>query len=72
VLAAIRFRQSWLGVALHPLGVALFLTLQWYAFLRWSLGKPAAWKDREYQDPQNASPPASATLAQAPASTSGR
>jgi hypothetical protein len=46
--------------------------LQWYAFLRWSLGKPAAWKDREYQDPQNASPPASATLAQAPASTSGR
>jgi hypothetical protein len=72
VLAAIRFRQSWLGVALHPLGVALFLTLQWYALLRWALGKPAAWKDREYQDPQNASPPASATLAQAPASTSGR
>lgn len=72
VLAAICFRQSWLGAALHPVGVAMFLILQWYALIRWSLGKPSTWKDREYQELHNDSPAANTTLAQAPTSTSGR
>lgn len=49
VAAAIRFRQSWLGALLHPLGISLFLLIQWYAFARLVAGKPATWKDRSYQ-----------------------
>jgi hypothetical protein len=48
-LAAVRrFRQSALGAILHPLGVTLFLVIQWYALLRWLIGKPATWKGRGY------------------------
>ncbi|HEX8201216.1 MAG TPA: glycosyltransferase, partial [Isosphaeraceae bacterium] len=43
-----RFRQSPLGAALHPLGVALLLAIQWSAFARGILGKPATWKRRPY------------------------
>jgi hypothetical protein len=43
-----RFRQSPLGAALHPLGVAVLLALQWYALLRAAAGRPAAWKGRRY------------------------
>ena len=43
---ALRFRQSWLGVALHPLGVALLVAIQWYALAREGLGRPLAWKGR--------------------------
>ncbi len=46
--AARRFRQSILGALLHPLGICLFLAIQWYALLRWLVGKPAAWKGRGY------------------------
>lgn len=49
VVNAIRYRQSWLGVALHPVGIALLLVLQWYALLRKLLGRPASWKSRDYQ-----------------------
>jgi hypothetical protein len=50
-LAAMRrFRQSPLGAALHPLGVAVLVAIQWYALLRAMLGKPAAWKGRLYRD----------------------
>ena len=48
VLEARRFRQSWLGAALHPLGMATLLALQWYALLRKLLGRPARWKERAY------------------------
>lgn len=45
-LLAWRFRQSWLGVALHPLGVLLLLAIQWCALVREGLGRPVAWKGR--------------------------
>jgi hypothetical protein len=44
----IRFRQSQLGAALHPLGVLLLLAIQWYALGRVLLGKPSGWKGRNY------------------------
>ena len=44
-----RFRQRPISAALHPLGVATLLVLQWYSFTRKLLGRPAAWKDRAYQ-----------------------
>ena len=44
-----RFRQRGIGVALHPVGVATLLVLQWYALGRKVLGRPAVWKQREYQ-----------------------
>lgn len=45
---AIRFRQSGLGATLHPLGVLVFVAIQWYAFLRNLAGRPSAWKGRLY------------------------
>jgi hypothetical protein len=44
----IRFRQSLLGALLHPLGISLFLVIQWYAFIRSLLGRPASWRGRSY------------------------
>ena len=41
-----RFRASWLGAVLHPVGVGLLLAIQWYAMLRVWLGKPVGWKGR--------------------------
>lgn len=46
--AARRFRQSIPGALLHPLGICVFLAIQWYALARWLIGKPAAWKGRGY------------------------
>lgn len=48
VINAFRYRQSWIGALLHPVGVGVFLLLQWYALLRKLLGRPASWKSREY------------------------
>ena len=47
-VAAVRFRQPVLGVILHPVGITLLLSIQWYAFTRRLLGRPAGWKDRIY------------------------
>jgi hypothetical protein len=47
-LLAWRFRQSWLSVALHPLGVATLLVLQWSALLRALCGIKATWRGRAY------------------------
>lgn len=44
--AAIRFRQPLDGALLHPLGVLLFLVIQWEAFFRDLVGKPVAWRGR--------------------------
>ncbi len=44
-----RYRQSWQGALLHPLGVLVLLLLQWYAFLRKLFRRPAVWKERKYQ-----------------------
>jgi hypothetical protein len=51
LLAALRFRQPLLGVLLHPLGVLAYLSIQWYALLRNTLGRPATWKGRTYFAP---------------------
>ncbi len=45
-LCALRFRQSWLGVVLHPVAVAWFLVLQWKAFANSLVGKKVAWRGR--------------------------
>jgi hypothetical protein len=47
-LGMVRFRQSFIGALLHPLGVLIFLALHWHAFARMVLGKPADWKGRVY------------------------
>jgi hypothetical protein len=48
-LAAVgRFRQSRVGAGLHPLGVLVLVMIQWYAFARKMLGRPANWKGRLY------------------------
>jgi hypothetical protein len=46
--AAGRFQQSWLGAALHPLGVLLVLAIQWYATFRALIGRPVGWKGRAH------------------------
>jgi hypothetical protein len=43
---ALRFGQSWLGVLLHPVSVALLLVNQWYGALRRALGIPVGWRGR--------------------------
>jgi len=45
---ALRFRQSWLSVLLHPIGVTLLLVLQWTALARALLGVKATWRGRAY------------------------
>ena len=46
LLEAVRFRQSlWSGVA-QPLGVAVFLAIQWVALVRSLLGLKTAWRGR--------------------------
>lgn len=48
LLASSRFKQRPISAALHPLGVATLLVLQWYALGRKLLGRPATWKTRSY------------------------
>ena len=46
LLEAVRFRQSlWSGLV-HPLGVAVFLAIQWVALVRRLLGFKTAWRGR--------------------------
>ena len=49
VVSAVRFRQSALGAAQHPVGVLLLVSIQWYALARRLVGRPATWKGRSYQ-----------------------
>ncbi len=44
--AASRFQQPWFGVIFHPLAVFHLLTIQWYATVRYWLGRPVGWKGR--------------------------
>ena len=48
LLAAARFKQSWRGVFLHPIGILLLLAVQWYSLIRKLVGAPVSWKDRSY------------------------
>ena len=45
VLAA-RFRQSWLGVLLHPVGVAIVVAIQWWSLIGRMRGRTVRWKGR--------------------------
>jgi glycosyltransferase involved in cell wall biosynthesis len=45
-IMAARFRLSWLGALLHPVGVAVLVGLQWVAFIRRRAGHTVRWKDR--------------------------
>jgi hypothetical protein len=45
--SAWRFRQSWLGAALHPVALAAFLVTQWWALVQEKRGRPVFWKGRK-------------------------
>jgi len=47
-LGVVRFRQDWRGALLHPLGILLLLSVQWYSLLRKLMGGRVSWKDRAY------------------------
>ncbi len=49
IVAVKRFRQTWRGAFLHPVGILIFVAIQWHAFIRGARGLPAGWKGREYQ-----------------------
>jgi hypothetical protein len=44
-----KYRQPLLSALLHPLGVGILLTLQWYALLRKLAGQHVTWKERAYR-----------------------
>ena len=46
--AAWRYRQSLLSAFAHPIGIAVLLSIQWYALLRERSGRTATWKGRNY------------------------
>ena len=41
-----RFHQSWFGALLHPIGVLIFLAIQWWALVGSFTGRQVAWKGR--------------------------
>lgn len=48
LLAVRRFRQPLLPALLHPLGILLLLSVQWYSLGRKLFGKPVGWRQRSY------------------------
>jgi hypothetical protein len=46
LIGVVRFRQSFLGAILHPVGIALLLTIQCAGFVRALAGRRAVWKGR--------------------------
>lgn len=46
LLAVGRFGQSLSSALAHPLGVAVFLAIQWWALARRTLGLPTSWRGR--------------------------
>jgi hypothetical protein len=52
-LAAQRFRQTWIGVLLHPVAILLLLSIQWFALARAIFGKPVGWKGRPHPQPSS-------------------
>lgn len=45
-VAAVRYRQSWLGAATHSLAILMFVVLQWVALANHLLGRQIAWRGR--------------------------
>jgi hypothetical protein len=48
MMLAVRFRQSLLGVVLHPVSVAALLAVQWASLVRAWRGAPSTWRGRAY------------------------
>ena len=48
-LAVWRFRQDWRSALLHPFGILLLLSVQWYALVRKVRGGAVSWRNRAYQ-----------------------
>ena len=46
--SARRFRQPMGAALLHPIGILLLITIQWYALLQHLSGRPAVWRGRTY------------------------
>jgi hypothetical protein len=49
LLSVWKYRQPLMSALLHPIGVAILLTLQWYALLRKLAGQQVRWKERAYR-----------------------
>jgi hypothetical protein len=47
-IAAHKFKQPYKSAWLHPVGITLLLTIQWYAFIRQTIGRPVGWRARDY------------------------
>lgn len=47
-VAAVQYRQSFLGAMLHPISILLFLSIQWSAFWGSFSRRQVAWKGRPY------------------------
>ena len=47
-LAAWRFRQPLRSAVLHPVGILVLLSIQWYALIRRAFGGAVTWKTRAY------------------------
>jgi hypothetical protein len=47
-LQAVKCREPWTAVLLHPLGVLLTLAIQWRAFLAYLQGDQVEWRGRSY------------------------
>ena len=48
LLAVGRFQQPLRSALLHPVGILLLLSIQWYALARKLFGKPVGWRQRTY------------------------
>lgn len=48
--AAKRFKQDWRSALMHPLGILLLLSVQWYALLRKVSGRTVSWRNRAYAE----------------------
>ena len=46
LLEAPRFCQSWASAIAHPVGIAVFLAIQWWALARRTLGLTTSWRGR--------------------------
>ena len=51
LLSIRRFEHSLGSALLHPFGILALLAIQWHAFVRQLVGKPAEWKGRRYAAP---------------------
>lgn len=48
LLAVRRYRQPLSSALLHPVGILLLLSVQWYALARKLFGRPVGWRQRTY------------------------